>query len=55
MKNFSEYKRMNVAGNNSGTIKKRRHFAVGMPLRNDGFRKTLSPDPKANINQGKNI
>lgn len=23
-----------------------------MPIRNDGFRKTLSPDPKSKINQG---
>lgn len=40
---------MNVANTE---IIKRRRFGIGMPLRNDGFRKTLSPDPKSNINQG---
>lgn len=43
---------MNGGGNDLSIVKRRRFGRCEMPSRNDGFRKTLSPDPKANINQG---
>lgn len=55
LKIFLEYKRMNLRG---GISTSRGNDKVGpagkckMPIRNDGFRKTLSPDPKSKINQG---
>uniref|UniRef100_A0A915DQ03 non-specific serine/threonine protein kinase n=1 Tax=Ditylenchus dipsaci TaxID=166011 RepID=A0A915DQ03_9BILA len=49
-----EYKRMNVIGAGGRSRHKRGAGPAGkceMPVRNDGFQKTLSPDPRQNINQ----